>query len=117
MRRGFITAVISVLVVGFAAFFGGEAWERYESKAQAAGAVSLQSASQHAEALFIARSALARLHEGRPADAQLVLARYAKLQAAALGDCSKAVQCSAWVGKLMPTQAELAEIASMTEAR
>lgn len=115
MRRGFVAAVVATLVVGFASFFGGHWWAQYDAKRNAGAALLMQASAQDAEALFIARKALANLDDGKPSDARVVLVRYAKLRAGALSDCSRSPQCSARVGPFMPTQGELAGIASLKE--
>ena len=116
MRRGFIVAVLVVLFVGCAAFAGGQAWARYDAKREIESAVLLQSASKDAEALFIARSSLGSLQDGKPNEARVVLVRYAKLKAASLTDCSKSAQCVAWVGRFMPTSPELAQVGALKES-
>jgi predicted negative regulator of RcsB-dependent stress response len=117
MRPGFFVVLIAILLVGFAAFFGGRAWARHDADRQTANAVALLSSSQDAQALFIVRSALEDLENGKPGEARLVLLRYAKLKASSLTECSKEVACVAFVGKLMPAPAELAEIAALKESK
>lgn len=115
MRPGFLAAIAVVLLVASVAFLGGQYWAKHQAERQTEIAVSWQSASQRAEALFIARRTLENLNAGKVGDANVVLVRYAKLQAAGLEDCSKSPKCSAWVGTFMPTKAELSEIALLKE--
>jgi hypothetical protein len=67
-------------------------------------------ASRNAEAFSIVSSAREALKNSEPANAELVLTRYAALKAPALIECSQAASCTAWVAGLMPKRERLEEI-------
>jgi len=112
MRTGFIQAIVAIAVVGVASFFGGRYWEHAESRQMLEKVLTVTTATQHAHTLQLSRATLDALRRGDIAGADLNLVRMSKLDAAALAPCARSAACSAWLGKNMPTPAELAEIAA-----
>lgn len=110
MRVGFAVACLAVLVAAVLGFAGGEWWSGQQENRICEVALSNESARLHAEALLVIQSALDAARQGKNAQSQSVLVRYAKLQGTLLAECSSSPECSSWVGNLMPTKAQLVEL-------
>jgi hypothetical protein len=71
--------------------------------------------SNTAEVLFMIGAVRERLREGRPADADAVLLKYAALKAPALLDCAEGRTCTQFASGLMPPKEQLQKV--LEEAR
>jgi hypothetical protein len=115
MRPTPIAVVVGFLLTGVMAFFGGEQWAKYDARRDCQAAMSLTLGWPHAEALSVVGQALHELRGGRTKEADTLLLRYAKLRVPQITECAKSTPCVFWAGELMPSAAQLSEIASMKE--
>jgi hypothetical protein len=117
MRKGFLAACMAVLLTGAAAFYGGRAWERDEVTAAVFSMFKVESARQDAVAFEVSRSAVKKLREGRPREAELELVRFARLMSAGIELCMEDETCRSSNTSQLPTATEIAEVKSWYEAR
>jgi len=107
------TTVLLALVGAFAA--GHYIGKHDEHKINAAAVNDLDT-SRRAEVFLMVSYARQALHEAKPEHAELVMVRYAALQAPALTACSSSPACAAWVGRLLPTKTQLDEVVATERA-
>jgi hypothetical protein len=104
----FLPFVVFVAVVG--AFAAGHYIGQFDAQKAAAAASYNFDASRSAEVFMLVSSARQALRESKPMEAERVLVFYAALQAPRLAECSSSPACAAWVGRMMPTKAQLEEV-------
>jgi hypothetical protein len=100
---------ITVCLAIFGAYVAGHYMGESDGREAGADATFNLDASRSAEAFMIASSVRQALRESKPAQAELVVVRYAALKAPSLVACSSSPDCAASVGRLMPTKAQLEE--------
>jgi hypothetical protein len=107
-----ITTVVLPIVVTAAvlgAFVAGRFIGKNDAQLSAMVATGHISALQSASGFEFATRARQALANSDPKLAEIILVRYAALQVPVLSECTRSAPCAAWVGKLLPTMAQLDE--------
>ena len=116
MRITNIMLPLAVCLAIVGAYAAGHYIGKLDAQGESAVAISNLEASRSAEAFMIASSARQALRNSQPAQAELVLVRYAALQAPALLECSSLPGCAVWVGGLLPTKMQVEDIVAAERA-